>query len=552
MKFSKFWMFLASITGLVGLLVAISVLMIPRQKSFDNYSLPNDVIVLDQNWDSDLRQQIHFTSFGSKLMPYDLFVNLELSESNILLADNQVMNSLGFITQNPAKNNPAGLPIGFSIENSNDVDWVGMTCATCHTGLVTYQGQKLLIDGGPGMLNFDKFELNVFEALKAAEANPAKFESLAARMGLTDETVKKNLRKAISERIAFFSNRLSVNRVDVEYGHGRLDAFGRIFNAVTTTALNMPQNRHMPDAPVSIPMLWGASHLDVVQWNGSAPNKNPGPLGQNVTTALAVYGQIDMLGEERFGYRSSVNIRNLGYIQREFYKLTSPVWPENILGQLDSEKIDKGRSLYMTNCVSCHELVDRNDKKRKLTAKMVEQSVVKTDAVMASNFARFQSFTGPLEGKKQAVLFGDPFGPKAQTIDVVVNATMGVLIRNPLQALSAYIAEDRDVYSAKIDMKREAYKARSLEGIWAAGPFLHNGSVPTLYDLLQKTENRPTHFYVGSRELEPIKVGLVSEKTEFSSYFDTALKGNGNYGHEFGTDLSEEEKWSLIEYLKSL
>ncbi len=552
MKLSKVWIALICVFGLIGLFIAASVLMIPRQQSYDSYSLPDDVIALDQNWTADLRQQIHYESFGSKLLPYDLFVNLEIAGSTTLLSDNGVMESLGFITQNPAANNPKGLPVGFAEDNSSDGKWVGLTCTSCHTGLVTYKGKKLLIEGGPGMLNFDKFESTVLASLKATKSDATKFESLSKRMALSEPNEQRALRKIIDERITFFSNRLSVNRVDVDYGYGRLDAFGRIFNAVSVTALDMPSNTHMPDAPVSIPMLWGASHLDVVQWNGSAINKNPGPLGQNVTTALAVYGQIDMLGGGTFGYPSSVDIVNLGYIQSKFYKLMSPVWPAEILGALDQDKVGKGRKIYEKNCLSCHELADRSDEKRMLTAKMVDQNVVKTDPVMASNFVSFESFTGPLEGKKQTVLFGDAFGEKARTIDVVLNATIGVLIRQPLESLSAYIAEDREVYSAKVDMKRQAYKARSLNGIWATGPFLHNGSVPTLYDLLQTPANRPAAFYVGSKEMDPAKVGLVSEQVEFSSYFDTALKGNSNSGHEFGTSLNEDEKWFLIEYLKSL
>ena len=96
-----------------------------------------------------------------------------------------------------------------------------------------------------------------------------------------------------------------------------------------------------------------------------------------------------------------------------------------------------------------------------------------------------------------------------------------------------------------------AYKARPLNGAWASAPYLHNGSVPTLYDLLRPANQRPTRFAVGRWEYDPKKVGYVSDG-EIPFVVDTTLSGNRNSGHEYGTKLSEEERWALVEYLKSL
>ena len=105
-----------------------------------------------------------------------------------------------------------------------------------------------------------------------------------------------------------------------------------------------------------------------------------------------------------------------------------------------------------------------------------------------------------------------------------------------------------------------SYKARSLNGIWATAPYLHNGSVPTLYDLLlpkkrdsdpKDGEYRPDQFQVGSREFDPERVGLKSSGyTGFT--FDTRHAGNSNAGHTYGTGLDKEERLDLLEYLKSL
>jgi len=94
------------------------------------------------------------------------------------------------------------------------------------------------------------------------------------------------------------------------------------------------------------------------------------------------------------------------------------------------------------------------------------------------------------------------------------------------------------------------YKGRPLNGIWATAPFLHNGSVPNLDELLKPPAERISKFRIGSREFDPVKVGFVSDG-EFE--FDTRLPGNSNYGHTYGNRIfSKEERQQLIEYMKSL
>jgi hypothetical protein len=96
------------------------------------------------------------------------------------------------------------------------------------------------------------------------------------------------------------------------------------------------------------------------------------------------------------------------------------------------------------------------------------------------------------------------------------------------------------------------YKARPLNGIWASAPYLHNGSVPTLWDLLNPAKERRAVFYIGSHDFDPEKVGLVTNKVPGSFRFDAAPQGNWSNGHEFGTSLSPDEKTSLLEFLKTL
>jgi hypothetical protein len=97
--------------------------------------------------------------------------------------------------------------------------------------------------------------------------------------------------------------------------------------------------------------------------------------------------------------------------------------------------------------------------------------------------------------------------------------------------------------------------AVSLDGLWLRAPYLHNGSVPSLADLLEPTEQRPKQFWRGSDVIDPVKVGFVSQGTEAAragTRYDTSLPGNGNAGHAYGTALAPELKRALLEYLKTL
>jgi hypothetical protein len=101
-----------------------------------------------------------------------------------------------------------------------------------------------------------------------------------------------------------------------------------------------------------------------------------------------------------------------------------------------------------------------------------------------------------------------------------------------------------------------AYEARVLHGIWATAPYLHNGSVPNLWELLTLPKDRKTTFKVGSLMFDQKNVGFAVNESPFGKGDFTVdpenANGNGNAGHAYGTDLSEADRWALIEYLKKL
>src|SRR4029077_16461563 len=105
------------------------------------------------------------------------------------------------------------------------------------------------------------------------------------------------------------------------------------------------------------------------------------------------------------------------------------------------------------------------------------------------------------------------------------------------------------------------WKAAPRDGVWATPPFMHNGSVPNLYEMLVPAKQRTKKFYYG-REFDPVKVGLDTSGNSGKFLLDTTQPGNSNAGHSFengpkgkgviGPLLTEEQRWALVEYLKSI
>jgi hypothetical protein len=103
--------------------------------------------------------------------------------------------------------------------------------------------------------------------------------------------------------------------------------------------------------------------------------------------------------------------------------------------------------------------------------------------------------------------------------------------------------------------KTHGYSNQPLDGIWLRGPFLHNGSVPTLRDLLEPPERRPAAFFRGYDVFDQQKVGFVSDVPAAGGRhffrYDTSVPGNSNGGHVYGTTLPDEQKRAIVEYLKT-
>jgi len=373
------------------------------------------------------------------------------------------------------------------------------------------------------------------------------------------------------------------------------------------------------DAPVSIPYLWDIPYHDYVQWTGLVSNAGLGPMGRNVGQVIGVFGSLDwqkrdgwtfntLIGGQGLGptfvdFKSSINKRNLRRVEDHLKKLSSPRWPGKLLGDLNQPMIDKGKPIFDEYCASCHKhLDDTHSKSRKIVVNLSSVDSVKTDPLLAENTVKYKGSSGLIEGlyveagDGQLVLENkSPVASlvKFSTKNVVTSWDPDVnIIRRVAEWFYDMVNTFRD-NKIKSSLRRgdyepattvdpflplRAYKARPLNGVWATAPYLHNGSIPNLYELLLPKkglqdlstdeygniiEYRSDTFVVGSRELDKTKVGF-KDKGYSGFIFDTTLPGNSNQGHEYAAGrtpqpngitlpaLTKDERSYLLEYLKSL
>lgn len=558
-----------------------------------------DLVYLKQGWSADERQDFYHLTQGSQLVPYTWFLALEQADSQELFRTNSHLERLGYLSQRPhAKRNPDGLPIGFTKDQNRDVSyrmkkgflgpgyeitdypstnqWFGLTCAACHTNDIHVNGKVIRIDGAPPLIDHETLLAELAAALSATNADNEKFTRFAKRVGEA-AGLKEDL-EAYTEAIV---NSVKRNKADYPYGFGRLDAFGAILNQVCETALEIPENHRVSNAPVSYPFLWNTPHLDWVQWNGAVAN----PIGRNVGEVLGVYGHLKLTGTPTTGqFGSSANILNLGQLERWLTKLSAPQWPERYLGKIDADKAKQGEALYAANCVGCHGIRDAERKfpmtepnrfgKRFIRIHMVPLQEIGTDELMAKNFADRTAKPGALRPFLHETLRDAPEVPGAALLNIATRMVIELKLAEmqpPLDdqqklELTGYRDPDPAVRPPNI----RAYKARPLDGVWATAPYLHNGSVPNLYQLLLPAEQRVKTFYVGNREFDPVNVGFRTAPYQdgFQFHTETAdgkpIPGNSNAGHSGGNytqtkakdaswhDFTDAERWALVEYIKTL
>ena len=501
---------------------------------------------IPQGWSAAERAQWWNGPQGSLIMPYDWFLKLERADAPGLFAAPEHLAGYGFLPSAAGELNPDTLPIGLSRETDRaDATFVGMTCAACHTASLNYKGKSVLIEGAGSMLDAQGFDRDLSAALVATSADDGRFAVFAGRLGTAEgdrEGLRTRLRAVAVSRAAF----TAMNKPPHDHGPGRADALGVIMNALTVTALDKPGNARAPDAPVRLPFVWGSPGYSRVQYNASISNAGLGPLLRNIGQTLGVYGTVDV---SKPGYPSSVSVAELDRLEALVTTLKAPAWPD-ILPPIDKAAAGRGEAVFGQACAACHAPSTR-DANGLLAVAIVPLERLGTDPLAAKNFMTRPADTGPLEGRPVAVFGGPVFGPRAGAATIVGHISTAVSAQVPRDRLQAGLGTYRAAIAAA-PSRLDAYKAVPLAGAWSAAPYLHNGSVASLSELLTPPAGRAERFSVGGAEFDPVVVGYPATVAGRGYVLDTSLPGNSNAGHEYGTTLPDAEKRDLIEYLKGL
>ncbi|MBM7062002.1 hypothetical protein JQX08_14920 [Pseudomonas sp. UL073] len=589
---------------LIGALVialAVPVYYIARP-NLPTYSAPSELRHLDQ-WSDAARQTYYYTPQGTQVkgLRYDWFVALELPFSRDKFATPDYLARFGFLIdpqQQPSDLNPGNLPVGFA--HHTDIDsgeqFLDITCSACHTGELRYQGKAIRIDGGAALhslastvptLRGGGFGQALGMSMAFTYYNPVKFnrfakQVLGARYDEERGQLRRDFKAVLNRLLGTAYNDWHRDLYPTEEGFGRTDAFGRIANSVFGEAID-PHNYRVANAPVSYPQLWDIWKFDWVQWNGSAMQ----PMARNIGEALGVGATLQMFDDngqampEAERYASSVRPRDLHTLEETLKQLKPPAWPEDVLGRIDLELASRGQALFAENCAYCHAPAPKPQDQRyaadrdpEWRMRVVPISIVGTDPTAANNIAdhRFDisklGWTQDELGKLGVKLYGAPTEPLdfASISSAKGLAYITAYVENRAYQDAGIPAAERPVmdgFGLPIGVQeKRGYKARPLDGIWATPPFLHNGSVPTLFQLLSPVPERAKEFWVGNHEYDPKFAGYQAEQFTGGFRFDTSITGNSNEGHEFrdgcrsqgviGRGLQPNERLALIEYLKVL
>jgi hypothetical protein len=338
------------------------------------------------------------------------------------------------------------------------------------------------------------------------------------------------------------------------------------------------------DKPQSFPRVWGFKDYDWIEWTSDTNTV----MERNITETLGAGATVVLDPMSPSLFESSIPVRNMHELEWLAYYIDPPKWPTEIFGPINSDLAAKGKDIFGKECARCHEY---GDDRRTPTGLIklygmrpegvgTDATAVGTDATAALRIScpvpeigaltvTPKSYTAEDSQLLKAckdVKAGQAFSGNsfARTVEVAVEKIKNkAFAAAGIDAAEQRAMEDLPQHGSVkwrdtlLDTKPPdgPYAARPLYGIWAAAPYLHNGSVPTLYDLLLPPDQRPKAFALGAREYDPAKLGFVvaTNCAPKDCLVDTTLTdyGNGNGGHIWGTDLTPSDRTALLEYLKT-
>ena len=387
-------------------------------------------------------------------------------------------------------------PIGFSMRRVGPVDIVGPNCALCHTATVraTPASEPMIITTAPAhQLNL----MGYFKFLFACGRSPD------FTAGNVLGAIEKYTSLSWFERLTYRFVVIRQLRTALAAQGAKFDSIvagrpdwgpGRVdtFNPYKVLVFNLDMKNDQSIGTARFMSVWNQAEQEGI-WHHWDGN-NDSLDERNFSAAIGAGVTLDP---------PSFDFAGIERIKQWLLWHPAPRYPFPI----DMALAAMGKPLYERACASCHDPAGEH------FGTVTPQSRVGTDP------ERMRAFDKAMAARMNTIGAGKPWAFHR------FRSTNG-------------------------------YANHSLGGIWLRAPYLHNGSVPTLDDLLKPVEQRPTTFFAGDDVYDQERVGFVSNvpgnATRKFIEFDTRLKGNSNVGHVYGSTLSDQDRRALLEYLKTL
>ncbi len=416
--------------------------------------------------------------------------------------------SLGMVFEKNPDGSDRDLPVGTSQRRYQGIDRVFVNCAVCHTSTVRTAADQppTIVLGMPAatfnMKGFEEFFFHCAADPKfSKEFILPEIERQGGQLDLLDRYLVYPIAIAIMrDRVLALAGRFDWVAKQHAWGPGRVDTFNS-----AKVIFNFPMAHLDPDefdAPADFPSLWRQRqrkepHEMQLHWDGN----NTTVEERNKSAA--------------FGTGTTpptIDIERIRRVEDWILDASPPSFSQFF--PVDAELALRGAPIYKAYCANCHG-ASGSDFSGELVGKVTPLAEIGTDR------RRLDSYSYTLAVNQGTLYAGYPW---------------------------------RFTHFRKT----HGYANMPLDGVWLRAPFLHNGSVPSLRELLEPAAARPASFYRGNDVYDPLKVGFVSDQPQGNGQpffrFDTTAPGNGNGGHTgkaYGTELSADEKTALVEFMKT-
>lgn len=547
------------------------------------------LVYVDQGIDEESSVRSYHRSEGSQIIPASWYFNLELAGGDEELQE--AFRKFGLVRNNPsaleARLNPKQLPIGLTVSHHpttaklyNAGDWVGINCAACHTSVLNINGKELILRGGSSLFDLQKFTAAISNSVSETLRDENKFARFAQRLDVAVAD-RPELREHLSSYLQDFTRTtlrdhryVAGTGAETAFGPGRIDGIGTINNQTTcemstqlgdptfTQLFNKSQNCQTSQQMTNIPFIWGAPEQYWAQLDASVHST----LGRNWGQSAGTFAKswIEARPDGRPAFRTTTDLDGLVELEGYLKKIKAPTWDSLVKAKLarplDKVKLALGEQVFEANCTQCHALRPTWTAPNQFGNSFNQVwigTVGTSEILLRGNYQRTSRVADFLIPAVRAKFGQDAVDERGMTLAWIYRAfIVGAQIReefaerglSPQQQAAVTNCLDPNVFQAQVGMK-----ARTLEGAFLSAPFLHNGSVESMAELLEPASKRKRQFYLGCRNYDLETLGYhCAGSDEGASLFDTRLEGNSNEGHEYGVDLSATEKAALLEFLKSI